>query len=311
MVGDAQLTWHAVDTSLYNVNLYHFAHALGKPTSNVLFWAVTVVNAPQEMTGVRLAIGSNSASVWWVNGQEVIGIYGDRQTVIDDGVSKRVTLKRGPNIIRAAIVNGGGATDFCARFLDAEDRPLKTVSVRLDVASTAPPARARIAEQLTFKPYHAGGVYDLGETVGWTVTPGPVTPTYSYKWTIRRNNAVVLKEGKLDLSAGQDKIEITGDRPEMIYVAVEPYAPAADSYTGGNTGRNNGLYAVGAAVSPRKLGLSTPRPPDFDAFWDGKLASQAKVPIHAELTRVDTDVPGVELNMFVIDALSSKAHGYL
>src|SRR5690348_12824564 len=158
-VGGAQLTWHAVDTSLYNVNLYHFAHALGKPTSNVLFWAVTVVNASQEMSGVRLAIGSNAASAWWVNGQEVIGIYGDRQTVIDDGVSKRLTLKRGPNIIRAAIVNGGGATDFCARFLDAEDRPLKTISVRLDSASAGPPPRVRIAEQLTFKPYHAGGIY--------------------------------------------------------------------------------------------------------------------------------------------------------
>ena len=34
--GDAQLTWHAVDTTKYNVNLFHFAYALGKPTSNVL-----------------------------------------------------------------------------------------------------------------------------------------------------------------------------------------------------------------------------------------------------------------------------------
>jgi cephalosporin-C deacetylase len=309
-VGGAQLTWHAVDTKLYNVNLYHFAHALGKPTSNVLFWAVTVVNAPQEISGVRLAIGSNAASVWWVNGQEVIGIYGDRQTVIDDGVSKRLTLKRGTNIIRAAIVNGGGATDFCARFLDADDRPLKTISVRLDGVSAGPPPRVRIVEQLTFKPDHASGIYNPGETVGWTVTPGPVTPTYSYKWTIRRNNAVVLKEGKLDLSAGKDRIEITGDQPEMLYVAVEPYAPEGP-YTGGNTGRNNGLYAVGAAVAPQKLGLSTPRPDDFDAFWSGKLAAQAKVPIHAELTRVETDVPGVELSMFVMEALGSKAHGYL
>ncbi len=60
--------------------------------------------------------------------------------------------------------------------------------------------------------------------MGWTVTPGPETPMYSYKWTIRRNNAVVLKEGKLDLSSGKDRIEIAGDQPEMIYVAVEPYA---------------------------------------------------------------------------------------
>src|SRR5208337_1681418 len=126
------------------------------------------------------------------------------------------------------------------------------------------------------------------------VAPGPATPTYSYKWTIRRNNAVVLKEGKLDLSSGKDKIEITGDQPEMIYVAIEPSAnpgAAAPAYVGGNTGRNNGLYAVGAAVAPAKIGLSTPRPDDFDAFWDGKLAAQAKVPINPVLTPVSTDVP--------------------
>lgn len=130
-VGGTNLAWHAVDTKEYNVNLYHFAYALGKPTSFVLFWAMTIVNCPEEMPQVRLAVGSNAASVWWVNGQEVIGIYGDRQTVIDDGVSKRLTLKKGPNILRCAVINGGGATDFCARFLDSEDKPLKgfTVSV--------------------------------------------------------------------------------------------------------------------------------------------------------------------------------------
>ena len=172
---------------------------------------------------------------------------------------------------------------------------------------------APIEQQLTFTPYHAGGIYEIGETVGWTVTPGPVAPAYSFKWTIRRNNAVVLKEGKLDLSSGQDKIEITGEQPEMIYVAVEPVEQASRpaTYTSGNTGRNNGLYAVGAAVAPTKIGLSTPRPEDFDAFWSAKLAAQAKIPINAVLTPVETDVPGVELSMFVLDALGSKANGYL
>ena len=130
-VGDAPLVWHAVDTTNYNVNLYHFAYALNKPTSNVLFWAVTLVNAPRDLPGVRLAIGSNAASVWWLNGQEVIGIYNDRQTVIDDGVSKRMTLRKGLNTIRAAIVNAGGATDFCARFLDGDGNPVKGIVVTL------------------------------------------------------------------------------------------------------------------------------------------------------------------------------------
>lgn len=128
---EAELIWHAVDTTEYNVNLFHFARAAGKPTSNVLLWGVTVVHCPEEVRDVRLAIGSNAASVWWMNGMEVIGIYGDRQTVIDDGVSKRLTLRKGANILRCAIVNGGGATDFCARFLDANDQPLKGFSIRL------------------------------------------------------------------------------------------------------------------------------------------------------------------------------------
>ena len=113
------------------MNLFHFAYALGKPTSNVLFWVTTVVDAPRDMPGIRLAIGSNAASVWWLNGDEVIGLYNDRQAVIDDGVSKRLTLKKGANVIRAAIVNGGGATDFCARFIDEDGRPVKGLTVSL------------------------------------------------------------------------------------------------------------------------------------------------------------------------------------
>jgi len=207
--------------------------------------------------------------------------------------------------------------------------PIRTrlLCVLLAAAVSAFAQRGPIDQQLTFVPYHASGIYDVGETVGWTVTPGPVTPTYAYKWTIRRNNAVVLRDGKLDLSAGKDKIEIAGDQPEMLYVAVEPYAKlavdpappseggagrgAVSGYVGGNTGRNNGLYAVGAAVAPAKIALSTPRPGDFDEFWDGKLAAQAKVPVNPVLTPVETDVAGVELSMFILDALGSQTHGYV
>jgi len=199
--------------------------------------------------------------------------------------------------------------------------PSRSLLVLVFLGATLSAQRAPIAQQLAFAPYHANGIYEVGETVGWTVTPGPTPPTYAYKWTIRRNNAVVLKEGKLDLSSGKATIEIVADQPEMIYVSVEAsqdLTPAAASasgetprFTGGNTGRNTGLYAVGAAVSPRKIGLSTSRPVDFDAFWESKLAAQANVPLNAVLTPAETDVPGVELNVFQLDALGSKAHGYV
>ena len=161
--GGAELKWHAVDTLNYNVNLFHFARAEGKKTSDVLFWVVTVVNSPQEMRDVRLSIGSNAASVWWVNGEEVIGIYGDRQTVIDDGVSKRLTLKKGQNIIRGAIVNGGGATDFCARLLDANDQPIKNFTVSLKEAKAVSAAKLSADWTEPFEPFKiAGNLYYVG-----------------------------------------------------------------------------------------------------------------------------------------------------
>ena len=130
-VDDEIAAWHAVDTLGYNVNLFHLAYALNKPTSNVLFWAVTVVQVPRDLPGVRLAIGSNAASVWWLDDEEVIALYNDRQAVIDDGVSRRLTLTKGTHVVRAAIVNAGGATDFCARFIDEDGNPVTGFTLNL------------------------------------------------------------------------------------------------------------------------------------------------------------------------------------
>jgi hypothetical protein len=69
-VGDQQLKWHALDSSLFDVKLYNFAWGLSKQTYGVIFWAVTVVNSPREIENVRMAVGSNSASMWWLNGKD-------------------------------------------------------------------------------------------------------------------------------------------------------------------------------------------------------------------------------------------------
>jgi hypothetical protein len=49
-----------------------------------------------------------------------------------------VTLKKGVNVIRAAVVNGGGATDFCARFVDEDGRPVKGLATRIPAEHAAP-----------------------------------------------------------------------------------------------------------------------------------------------------------------------------
>ena len=123
------LTWHALDSENFNVKLFRFAEKWGTKVYGVLFWGVTIIDCPEEMKNVRLAVGSNSASMWWLNGEEVLLLSGDRRMVEDDCMSQRLTLKKGRNILRCAIINGPGMSDFCVRFLDEKGNPVKNYSI--------------------------------------------------------------------------------------------------------------------------------------------------------------------------------------
>ena len=124
------LTWHALDSENYNVKLFRFAEKWGQQVYGVLFWAVTVIDCPEDIENVRLAVGSNSASMWWLNGQEALLLSGDRRMVEDDAMSPRLTLKKGRNVLRGAIINGPGMSDFCVRFLDEKGNPVINYSIK-------------------------------------------------------------------------------------------------------------------------------------------------------------------------------------
>ena len=128
-VGNEDLRWYALESKTFNVNLYHFTYAIEKPRYGILVWLVTVIDCPEEMPNVRLSAGVNSASMWWLNGQEVLSLPGDRDMIADNATSKRVTLKKGRNIIRGAVVNGPGMANFCVRFLDEKGLPVKNFRV--------------------------------------------------------------------------------------------------------------------------------------------------------------------------------------
>ena len=123
------LTWHALDSENMNVKLFRFAEKWGEKVYGVLFWAVTIIDCDEDIENVRLAVGSNSASMWWLNGEEVLLLSGDRRMVKDDAVSPRLTLKKGRNILRGAIINGPGMSDFCVRFVDEKGLPVTNYKV--------------------------------------------------------------------------------------------------------------------------------------------------------------------------------------
>lgn len=155
----------------------------------------------------------------------------------------------------------------------------------------------------TFTPYHANGIYDLHEKVGWTVSlpAGSTAPAGPYTYSIKKNNyGSPLKTGNIDLTSGSATIETTVDEPAMLFVQVSPP----------NTTGRRGVINLGAAVAPTKLQPSAPRPADFDAFWDAKLQALAKVPMNAVLTPGQSNRAGVDFATFKLDSLGSTAQGY-
>lgn len=128
-VGDQHLKWYGLDSKSFNFNLYHFTYALNKPPYGVLFWLVTVINCPEEIKDVRMTAGVNSAGMFWLNGQESLLLSGDRDMIVDNVTSPLLTLKKGKNIIRGAVINGPGMCNFCFRFVDQKGLPVKNFTI--------------------------------------------------------------------------------------------------------------------------------------------------------------------------------------
>lgn len=129
IIEKATLKWYALDSKLFNVKLFRFATGLDNERYGAIFEAYTVIECEEDIPNVRLAVGSNSASMWWIDGEEAIILSGDRRMVADDCVSKRLTLKKGRNIIRGSVINGPGMSDFCVRFIDEQGNPVTNFTV--------------------------------------------------------------------------------------------------------------------------------------------------------------------------------------
>ena len=124
-----KLTWHALDSKLFNVKLYRYAVGTGTGRYGIICRAVTVIDVPEDIENVRLAVGSNSASMWWIDSEEALILSGDRRMVMDDAASKRMTLKKGRHILTGAVINGPGMSDFCVRFIDENGTPVHNYNI--------------------------------------------------------------------------------------------------------------------------------------------------------------------------------------
>ena len=162
---------------------------------------------------------------------------------------------------------------------------------------------------LVLEPFHANNIYKTGERAGWTVHALLGAGYTRYNYEIRENNLEVLKSGVLDLSSGIGTMETTLDHPGMLYARLSFIGAPAP--TGTVTAQELDKMTVGAAVAPEQIKPALGKPPDFDAFWAGKLTALKQVPINPKLEPTASDRDTVELSTVTLDSLNSQVHGYL
>lgn len=74
------------------------------------------------------------------------------------------------------------------------------------------PARARnFPEGPSLEPFAESGIYEVGDTVGWTVhrPAGKVESAEQYTYEIKKNNFETIASGEIDLAAGPSKISVS------------------------------------------------------------------------------------------------------
>ncbi len=144
---------------------------------------------------------------------------------------------------------------------------------------------------LVVTPLVASGTYRLSEPAGWTVS-GSGKASY----TVRQNNHKTLRSGELDLSAGPQRVEVRLTEPGMVFMTVTPEGGKPSDY--------------GAAVEPEKIGPASPRPADFDAFWERKLTEMRAIPSEPVFKLGESPDPAIEYGTFEMNHVNgTKVYG--
>ena len=126
------------------------------------------------------------------------------------------------------------------------------------------------ADDLVITPDRESGIYDAGETAGWTFTWEGETPSPPSHYEIKQGGLTILDEGRLQFSSGAARLEFKFSNPGAVRIE-----------TTWEDGDDEHRVIGGAVASPDDIGLSSRAPADFDAFWDANLVALAGVPVNA------------------------------
>jgi cephalosporin-C deacetylase len=146
------------------------------------------------------------------------------------------------------------------------------------------------AQSMAVAPDKSDGVYQVGDTVHWTVEWKGASNAPAAHYTLKSGGLTEVGQGDLTFSNNVATLESKFDKPNTMLLEVD-WQP-----------KNNFDRVWGGAVAaPDKILAAAPPPDDFDAFWKAKLEELAKIPANAQLEKADSGKPGVEYWKITLD----------
>ncbi|HVU07399.1 MAG TPA: acetylxylan esterase [Verrucomicrobiae bacterium] len=131
--------------------------------------------------------------------------------------------------------------------------------------------------QMTVAPDHTNGIYQVGDTVHWTIAWKGESNVPAAHYTLKNGGQTDGGQGDLTFSNNVAELETKFTAPNTLLVEVK-WPP--ENYTN---------RAVGGAVAALdQITPAAPPPKDFDAFWKAKLKELKNVSANPRLESVDS-----------------------
>jgi hypothetical protein len=127
-VGDKELTWkkHQAPEHLVDFNAI-----LGATTEDSVAYAVCYLVADSDLKDLKMKTGSDDQLKVYLNGKQVFEFTDPRAADKDQDTTEGITLKKGVNTLVMKVVNEKVDWSCCVRFVDKDDKPVKSFKVRL------------------------------------------------------------------------------------------------------------------------------------------------------------------------------------
>ncbi|HMB94709.1 MAG TPA: alpha/beta fold hydrolase [Tepidisphaeraceae bacterium] len=160
----------------------------------------------------------------------------------------------------------------------------KTIGLCLVAIVISVNARLHAAGELVITSDKPAAIYDIGQPIHWKVKWQPTTQPTSINFVVKKNDLTKIDEGKLILTDGVGEVQARLNEPGWMLLKVT--AKTAEGRTI--------IASGGALANPEKIQPASPRPDDFDEFWNARLEELAAVPPDPNLESVPTTKPNVD-----------------